>query len=421
MSHSDADIDRWIAELATRLSDRQSEAVSVISASLREDIPELRDEAQIALFNASVEGNVATALDALQHHIPVDRVEAPTTALEHARRVAQQGIPLNVLIRMYRQGQRRFTHLVLGELKSIDIAAQARIAVVERITETLFAYVEWMSQQIVEVYEDERERWLETRNSTRAVRVQELLAGRRPVDVDSVITAIRYPLRWHHVALILWYPAGAGETDELGRMQRFVRELGEAAQTDATPLFIATDRSSGWAWLPFQSAPAGVLAAVRRFASGRRDSPSVMIGSPAAGIEGFRLSHDQAEAARTVALARGDAMPTVLAITDPGLAAVAMVGGNVEQARRWVAEVLGDLATNTDNDERLRETLRVFLACDSRYKPAADELVVHFNTVKYRVGRALTRRGRPIAGDRLDVEMALLLCHWYGAAVLRQP
>jgi DNA-binding PucR family transcriptional regulator len=421
MSASDVDVDRWIAELATRLSDRQSEAVSVISASLREDIPELRDEAQIALFNASVEGNVTTALYALRHHIPVDRVEAPTTALEHARRVAQQGIPLNVLIRMYRQGQRRFTHLVLGELKNIDIAAQARIAVVERITETLFAYVEWMSQQIVEVYEDERERWLETRNSARAVRVRELLAGRKPVDLDSAISAIRYPLRWHHVALMLWYPPGRDEADELGRMQRFVRELGAAAQTDASPLFIATDRSSGWAWLPYQSAPAGVVEAVRRFALGRRDSPSVMIGSPAAGVEGFRQSHDQAEAARTVALARGDAKPIVLANTDPGLAAVAMVGGNVDQARRWVADVLGDLATNSENDERLRETLRVFLACDSRYKPAADELVVHFNTVKYRVGRALARRGRPIAGDRLEVEMALLFCHWYGAAVLRRP
>jgi hypothetical protein len=28
------------------------------------------------------------------------------------------------------------------------------------------------------------------------------------------------------------------------------------------------------------------------------------------------------------------------------------------------------------------------------------------------------RRGRPIADDRLDVEVALLPCDWYGAAVL---
>jgi DNA-binding PucR family transcriptional regulator len=38
--------------------------------------------------------------------------------------------------------------------------------------------------------------------------------------------------------------------------------------------------------------------------------------------------------------------------------------------------------------------------------------------VKYRVQRAVERRGRPITDDRLDVELALLVCRWFGAAVL---
>ena len=59
-------------------------------------------------------------------------------------------------------------------------------------------------------------------------------------------------------------------------------------------------------------------------------------------------------------------------------------------------------------------------AAAASYKLAAEELAMHFNTVKYRVGRAEARRGRPIAEDRLAVELALLVCHWYGAAVLRQ-
>jgi DNA-binding PucR family transcriptional regulator len=66
----------------------------------------------------------------------------------------------------------------------------------------------------------------------------------------------------------------------------------------------------------------------------------------------------------------------------------------------------------------LRETLRVFLRSGSSYKLAAEELNLHFNTVKYRVGRAVARRGRPIEGDRLDVELALLACQWYGPVVL---
>ena len=97
-----------------------------------------------------------------------------------------------------------------------------------------------------------------------------------------------------------------------------------------------------------------------------------------------------------------------------------MLGGDITQAREWVAEVLGDLAVDDENDARLRETLHVFLSSDGSYKLAAERLNLHSNTVKYRVGRAVARRGRAIGADRLDVELALLLCHWYGSAVTQQ-
>jgi hypothetical protein len=42
-------------------------------------------------------------------------------------------------------------------------------------------------------------------------------------------------------------------------------------------------------------------------------------------------------------------------------------------------------------------------------------LTVHFGGP----GRsAVERRGKPIDDDRLDVETALLICHWYDTAVL---
>ena len=109
----------------------------------------------------------------------------------------------------------------------------------------------------------------------------------------------------------------------------------------------------------------------------------------------------------------------MIAATDPGLSVVARLGGDVVGTRGWVTTVLGHLATDSENDARLRETLRVYLASGCSYKLAAEELNLHFNSVKYRVGRAVARRGREIGTDRLDVELALLACHWYGAAVLQ--
>jgi hypothetical protein len=42
-----------VAELAARLGERLPELVSAISASLRDDIPELRDEAQLPLLEVA--------------------------------------------------------------------------------------------------------------------------------------------------------------------------------------------------------------------------------------------------------------------------------------------------------------------------------------------------------------------------------
>ena len=417
---SDVGVNGYVAEVADRLHSRLVELSSALRTSLEDQIPDLRGDVRLGeLLGASVEGNVDTVLHALRYDIAVERVEAPTAALEYARRLAQQGMPVNALVRAYRLGQRRVNELVFAELHAIEIPDSMRVPVIEAITGTLFEYIDWMSQQVVAVYEEERERWLENQNSLRALRVREILAANKSVDVDAASTTIRYPLRWHHLGLIMWYPDLGTEGDELARLQRLLRELGEAAGADASPLFVAADQSCGWGWLAYRAAATDAGEKVRRFALSRPDSPSVAIGMMAGGLEGFRRSHREAAEARAVAIISDRGGTTVITAADPGLSVVARLGGDVAATRDWVATVLGDLATDNDNDARLRETLRVYLACGCSYKLAAEELNLHFNSVKYRVGRAVARRGREIGTDRLDVELALLACHWYGSAVLQ--
>ncbi len=216
---------------------------------------------------------------------------------------------------------------------------------------------------------------------------------------------------------MLWYPDS--EDDEIPRLQQFLRELAQTLSTDAAALFVATDPAGGWAWLPYRAQPP-TSAAARIRAAANTESPAIAIGAPGAALGGFRTSHRQACRAQTVGISRGLPNP-VLAATDPGLSAAALLGGDLGDTRDWVAQVLGNLACNTDSDERLRETLRIFLRTGSSFKASAGELDLHFNSVKYRVGRAIARRGRPITEDRLDVELALLACHWYGPTVLRTP
>lgn len=414
------DIGAFVAETAEQMHKRLAEVSSFIRSSLEENIPELRaDPRLVELLDASVEANVETLLHALRYDIAVQRIEAPMAAVEYARRLAQHDVPVNALVRAYRLGQGRMNELVMGELRAADMTPTARFDVLEAIGGTLFEYIDWISQQVVAVYEDERERWLENQNSVRALRVREVVAGKKTVDVDATSESIRYPLRWHHLAVVMWYPDEDAAGDELARLRRFLRELGQGTEVGSNPLFAAADQTTAWGWLPYRSAPANAVDSVRQFAGKRTDPPSVAIGTLAPGVDGFRRSYREAQAARAVAVAGGADGATVIAASDPGLAAAALLGGDIGAARVWVADVLAELSMDTEGDARLRETLRVFLRCGSSYKQAAEELDLHFNTVKYRIGRAVARRGRPIDEDRLDVELALLACQWYGTAVLQ--
>jgi hypothetical protein len=420
-SGTDTDVDRCVRQIAAGLHQRLSELTAVIQRLLQEEIPELAQDAQsIELLGASVGGNVDTVLHAMRYEIAVQRVEAPTAAMEYARRLAQHGVPVHGLVRAYRVGQRRMNELVFAEVQATDMEPMVRLAVLEKMSSTMFAYIDWMSQQVVEVYEEERERWLENQNSLRALRVREILAAKTPVDVDAASSTIRYPLRWHHLAVVASYPDAGGDGNELPRLQRFLREMGQAAGVATSPLFVAADAVCAWGWLPFRAAAPEAVDKTREFAATHADSPSVGIGSMAAGVGGFRRSHRRALAARAVGAAREPHKPTVVAADDPGVLVAAMLGADISETREWVAEVLGDLAIDSENDARLRETWLVVLSSDGSYKLAAERLNLHSNTVKYRVGRAVARRGRAIGADRLDVQLALLLCEWYGSVVTQQ-
>jgi hypothetical protein len=258
--------------------------------------------------SAPVSKATSSLLNALRYRIALERVDAPSAAVEHARRLAQHGVPVNALVRSYRLGQGRMNDLVFDTVRTADIPPLAKVAILERITATLFQYVDRISQQVIAVYEEEHERWLENQNSNRALRVRELLAGKKIIDVDATTTSIRYPLRWHHLAVVLWYPDSRADEDALPQLQRFLVELGQAEGAGASPLFVAANRVTGWGWLPFKAlahdASEKTTEKIRALVAERSDLPSLGIGKFAPGIDGFRRSHQQAQRTRSVAIIR---------------------------------------------------------------------------------------------------------------------
>jgi DNA-binding PucR family transcriptional regulator len=414
----DAIVAKTVAAITSRLYDRLGEVTQSIQQLVVAEISELRGDAQLQrLLHDTVAANIDTFFSSIRHDIAVRNIEPPAAALEYSRRLAQREISANALVRAYRLGHRAALKAVVAEIRAADLQPKLRLDVYEHIEAVSFDYIDRISQQVVATYQDERDHWLENRNSLRAFGVRELLAE-VDVDVDAITTAIGYPLRRIHLAVVIWC-GESGARDGLPAMERFVHRLAKSAGAKENPLFIAVDRVTSWAWIPLGAdAASAAVAHIRACTETVEDAPFIAVGNPLPDIDGFRRSHRQAQQSRAVAIATGAAPRKVTAASDSGLSVAALLGDNVAAASAWVGEVLGPLASPTEGDERLRETLRVFLGAGSSFKAAAEELHLHVNSVKYRIRRAIERRGRPITDDRLDVEVALLLCHWFDAAVL---
>jgi len=386
------------------------------------EISELSGDQQLLqLLRDTVAVNVDAFFSSIRHRIPVRKLEPATAALEYARRLAQREVSVDALVRAYRLGHHAALNVVLDEIRASNMDPKLRLDVYELMAAVSFEYIDWISQRVVAAYQEERERWLEKRNNLRTLQVRELLSksmlSKSDVDIDAMTTAIRYPLRRTHLALVVW--CEETHRDGLAAMERLVRKLADSIGAREDPLFVSVDRVTGWAWLPVAAGSASnAVARVRACAEAAVDAPHIAVGDPLRGVEGFRRSHQQALDIQVVAMAAGSNARRVNAFSDPGLSVAALLGGNVDGAAAWVGEVLGPLASATEGDERLRETLRVFLRAGSSNKAAADQLHLHVNSVKYRVQRAVERRTRPIIDDRLEVEVALLLCQWFGPAVL---
>ena len=142
-----------MADVAAAVS-RQAAAVSedVYEVILRE-IPELRDDKPVlALLVSSVNSNVSTCLQVMQHQIDLSAVQAPAAALEYARRRAQRGTSLTALLRAYRLGHACFSDWFLKELAQHADTAPMITAATLSMSKIVAGYVDQTSEEIVAAY-----------------------------------------------------------------------------------------------------------------------------------------------------------------------------------------------------------------------------------------------------------------------------
>jgi hypothetical protein len=408
-----------VAELIGDVAEAVSRRVAAVREDVYEtilrDIPQLReDKPVLALLGSSVDSNVGTCLQILQHQIDLSAVQAPVAAMEYARRLAQRGTPLTALLRAYRVGHTCFADWVLKELAQQARDAEMISAATLSMSKIVAGYIDQVSESMVVAYAEERENWLRNRSAARAARIRDLISGER-IDVSAAEVTLGYRLGQYHVGLVCWAGDAASTADEITRLEHAIGHVAGRTACYGDPVFLPRDESSAWAWLPL-----GIRDTFDSAAAEAADMDADIhfaFGDAAKGATGFRVTHEQAIAAQAVALAAGTPAPR--AVTFSQVAPVAMMLAAKELLRPWVLSTLAGLASDDEHHARLRETLLVFLQSGGSYKATAQQLMLHKNTVQYRVHKAEESLGRPVGDNRQNVELALQASHWLGSYVLR--
>lgn len=412
------------AALVERVAASLHERVGDLSNSMRERlstrIEELENGGAIfELLYASIEGNVENIFHLLRHDIAVDNVEPPSAAYEYARRLAQRGVPVSALVRAYRLGQQHLLENMFVEFERVEVDPTTRAEGFEKVVAVTFDYIDWISQRIITVYESERERWLAEQTTARAGRVEDLLDGRTS-DVDAAEQVIGYRLRVPHLGAVLWVHETGAQQDQLSRFTRAAGTIAEHLGSTRAPLVIARDRASAWAWFAVREDVVPDLDAIKSLLGevGGPPVPMVALGRPRSGLDGFRRTHEEAVKAQQVAMVRDEPTHPVTSFGEPGLKVASLLANDLDTTRSWVHDTLGDLARDDDHHERLRHTLLLFFQHESSYTATAEAMLMHKNSVKYRIASAEKALGRPISTDRQAIELALTACDWLGRAVL---
>ncbi len=391
---------RGLAGLLAQETDRLG---AELAAFVLQEVPAYRglDSDEIrAVTVTSGRVNVGAILSMLQFGIPPETIRQPAGAVDFAHAMIHRGVDLATILRTYRLGHDRLWDTWIAFIAERIDDPTLLAAVTRRSSALMFAYFDAVGQDIAADYDVERERWLRSAAAVRDAAVEQILDG-TATDPEQAGLILRYELRRHHVAFIVW-SADAGQAAALAGHAELVAGAVAGALDAGQPLVVRPSAAALWGWGSRFDAVPGDLE--QRLAAVGVDGLLVAVGSAGWGIEGFRESHAQArEAQRVARLAQAPAAVT----TYRSVALASALCADTEVARRFSRSELGPLDAPTTTAARLRDTLTAYFEEGNSPVRAARRLGVHEKTVVYRVHKAEELLGHPVAARRAELELAL--------------
>lgn len=369
-------------ELVARLRGRLTEIEDAIFArarTLAESVGEEDPE-----YVAGLRATVSESLDFALVHIEKGEEwtgPIPSTAAEQARRSARAGVRLDTVLRRYAAGDRLLGDFVMDEDDRFPSQALRKVLRVHG------PQVDRLMAAVATEYMDEVARMRRSPTQRLAERVQRLVAGESPADIGG----LDYTFDAWHLGMIV----------KGGKAEACVRAI--AAGLGSQVLVVPKGDGIVWAWLGSRrllAAPdlEGLLP------DGVAGDASLAVGEPRHGLDGWRLTHREAQAAQEVMLRKPQRLTRARDVT-----LIAAVLRDDALAKSLFETYLAPLEGHGDSGAVMRETLRAYFSAGSNAATAAAALGVDRHTVQRRLRKVEEALGRLLPDCHPELVVALSL------------
>lgn len=373
---------RTRTEVAARLGSRTTEieeAILTRVAAVSELSPE-EDPQYVEGLRAAIRAAVGFGLAAVE--LGEERSgPVPQAILTQARHAARRRVGLPVVTRRYAAGYSALSDFLMQEMRGRTTGDS--VSVLYRLQRELTALFDRLLEAVGAEYEAESRRI--GPSERQGERVRRLLAG------DLIDTA---DLDYHFDAWHLGVIASGAEAEPLLRKT--------AAELDRRVLLLADEgdhTASGWlgGHREFDQEQLAELSA-----NARPPRASLVIGEPAHGLRGWRVTFRQARSALTVAKRRP------ARFTRYGEVALLASLLRDEDLVTYLADTyLPLLAAEGDRGDALCQTLRAYFWAGRNAASAAAALGVSRQTVGNRLRTVEKRLGRPLDSCQAEIEATL--------------
>ncbi len=376
-----AALERWVERIASPVLTSNPELVedTILTESLY----------------ASVRAHWQAFLTSLSE--PEREVHLVQAAADFAAELARRGHPLTAMFGIYRTAQQAVWEYLTSVVGTVTTPGVSDTDFVVFFWSRASAWLNASIEESAEIFQEERDRVRQGAAAQRLVAVRSILAGggNDPRELSAALDG--HPLSAYNTALLL----RAEDADRVSELREAVTVLARAVQA-RNPLLVSPGGRDLWCWFTNRSAP-DLHALADSHGWLRERGISVAVGTPLVGVDGFRLSHQEAQHAQKIAF-RSVAAPTLTLFSDVELLSLLWTSG--EAAQRFAIRTLGGLADDAEGPSRLRQTLHALLSTGS-VDAASRLLSVHKNTIRYRVNQAEALLAQPLGYVPAEVALAI--------------